>query len=614
MQKGDVRLSPLVNFTGTKAAIEAIADPVEGMIAQQTDSPYEIGRYANSAWVWGGGGAVDSVSGDGVDNTDPANPVLTYPTAGDIGAEPAKGVDDNFVTDAQLAALHAQNTDTNLGALSAKNPPLDADKAVYRDSNAADALVTSTWTQIKAFLKTYFDGLYAGIAASVHNNLSGLQGGTTAEYYHQSAADRGFTTQATATGMTILTVASNAIQEFTGSLNQTIVMPVVSTLRIGRQFTIDNNSSGILTVISSGGNLIQTMAAGTSAVFTVILITGTAAASWDVVYSTSPANITDLTDAGDSALHYHAADRNLANVTNPTAASAAFDAAVKTKGDTLYSTLASMSAANAALLVGTTALTTLHRHDLTNSAISPTIAAVTAAINTRYLADISGLTASRQFILPTCAVGDVIELKITTGDDAYELIIIGAATVTIEGGGAATEWSRLFITGEAIRLLATSATNWMVENDDRKPCAGLMERVTSNQYANTAATQTTADWNQATIDKGNICDLTNNVFKIRRAGNYLYSAAYMPIVGISDQKYIRVYVLLGATNIAHAGNRAAMSGSSLVGCTIANRTVVCVFGDTLKMQFVSEETDRGLIGNGAAFEGSNYFNVTEILP
>jgi hypothetical protein len=34
----------------------------------------------------GEGGGVESVSGDGVDNTDPANPVVSYPTPGDIGA------------------------------------------------------------------------------------------------------------------------------------------------------------------------------------------------------------------------------------------------------------------------------------------------------------------------------------------------------------------------------------------------------------------------------------------------------------------------------------------------------------------------------------------------
>jgi len=69
-----------------------------------------------------------------------------------------------------IAKKHTQNTDTALGAVGTKNPPIDADKALYRDSTASDALVTSTWTQIKAFLKTYFDTLYN---LYVHPNHSG---------------------------------------------------------------------------------------------------------------------------------------------------------------------------------------------------------------------------------------------------------------------------------------------------------------------------------------------------------------------------------------------------------------------------------------------------------
>jgi len=51
-----------------------------------------------------------------------------------------------------LASGHTQNTDTNLGALGTKNPPIDADKVIYRDSTASDALVTSTFAQLKIFL------------------------------------------------------------------------------------------------------------------------------------------------------------------------------------------------------------------------------------------------------------------------------------------------------------------------------------------------------------------------------------------------------------------------------------------------------------------------------
>ncbi len=65
---------------------------------------------------------------------------------------------------------HTQGTDTSLGVVGTKNPPIDADKVIYRDSTASDALVTSTWTQVKAFLKTYFDTLYN---LYVHPNHSG---------------------------------------------------------------------------------------------------------------------------------------------------------------------------------------------------------------------------------------------------------------------------------------------------------------------------------------------------------------------------------------------------------------------------------------------------------
>ena len=91
----------------------------------------------------------------------------------------------------------------------------------------------------------------------------------------------GYTTTATAAGTTTLTVSSNYKQYFTGSTTQTVVLPVVSTLTLGHTFEIHNNSSGSLTVNSSGSNLVGTIQANTTAVCTCILVTGTTAASWD---------------------------------------------------------------------------------------------------------------------------------------------------------------------------------------------------------------------------------------------------------------------------------------------------------------------------------------------
>ena len=84
-------------------------------------------------------------------------------------------------TDAQVAATvsasHSSGLDTALGTLGTKNPPVDADKLIYRNSESSDVLVTATWTQIKAFLKTYFDGIYATVGSShTHSNQAILDG------------------------------------------------------------------------------------------------------------------------------------------------------------------------------------------------------------------------------------------------------------------------------------------------------------------------------------------------------------------------------------------------------------------------------------------------------
>lgn len=95
----------------------------------------------------------------------------------------------------------------------------------------------------------------------------------------------GYTTTATAATTTTLTVGSTQLQYFTGSTTQTVKLPVVSTLVLGQQFTIHNNSTGVVTVQSSGANSIQAMAANTQLTATVISTSGTGTASWDSVYS-----------------------------------------------------------------------------------------------------------------------------------------------------------------------------------------------------------------------------------------------------------------------------------------------------------------------------------------
>lgn len=91
----------------------------------------------------------------------------------------------------------------------------------------------------------------------------------------------GYATTATSAGTTVLTVASKYQQFFTGSTTHTVTMPVASTLVVGWKIRVVNNSSGIVTVQSSGANTIYAVPAGGDVIFTCILASGTTAASWD---------------------------------------------------------------------------------------------------------------------------------------------------------------------------------------------------------------------------------------------------------------------------------------------------------------------------------------------
>ena len=112
--------------------------------------------------------------------------------------------------------------------------------------------------------------------------LTTAQGGTGATSLAAATiATQGYTTTATAAGTTTLTVSSTQLQFFTGTTTQTVTLPVASTLTAGQRFEIHNNSTGSVTVNSSGANLVATVLANTTVVCTCILTSGTTAASWD---------------------------------------------------------------------------------------------------------------------------------------------------------------------------------------------------------------------------------------------------------------------------------------------------------------------------------------------
>ena len=125
-----------------------------------------------------------------------------------------------------------------------------------------------------------------GTAANVTGTVAVANGGTGKTTAPAAMANlMGYTTTATAAGTTTLTNTSSFYQVFTGTTTQTITLPVTSTLQTGWTFHICNNSTGNLTVNSSGANLVITVIPGTTVMVTCIGTALTTAADWEAGFT-----------------------------------------------------------------------------------------------------------------------------------------------------------------------------------------------------------------------------------------------------------------------------------------------------------------------------------------
>lgn len=175
----------------------------------------------------------------------------------------------------------------------------------------------------------------------------------------------GYSSTITAGGTTILTVLSYYWQFFTGTTTQTTIMPLTSTLAAGMTWSIVNNSSGSVTIQSSGLNTIVTLAAGEVGLITCILNSGTTAASWNAIVSSIGGGVTSITGTANQIIASSATGavtlstpQDIAPASSPTFVN------VKLTGSTQHGVLigeGSASALNSVLLaagqvlVGTTA-------------------------------------------------------------------------------------------------------------------------------------------------------------------------------------------------------------------------------------------------------------------
>lgn len=153
---------------------------------------------------------------------------------------------------------------------------------------------------------------------------------------------------------------------------------------------------------------------------------------------------------------------------------------------------------------------------------------VTATVNTMHGLDIDGMTAARDFVLPTAAsTGDRVGVFVTTDAPTTVANVLqiksGAAGDLINGTDhSSTIWSSLLIKGECLifRCIDGSTVDWIVEYDGRIPMHGSAadtQTVTSN------GSYVTVDFSALTVkaNVGNIIDSTNDRIYARRAANFL---------------------------------------------------------------------------------------------
>lgn len=240
-----------------------------------------------------------------------------------------------------------------------------------------------------------------------------------------------------------------------------------------------------------------------------------------------------------------------------------------------------------------------------------TTANVTAAVNAHYVCTIAGLTANRNFVLPSpTAVGDRVQVTVTDGDADYALIVIGNTGVTINGGSAATEWSRLINANESVEFVATSSSNWQVSNDRRVPCSMRMELTTDadGETAFVWSVPTSLGGAWTTISATGITtDTANSRATIRRAGKYICTMNGRTKDAMADGNDLSIRLYDGANVIARSGAYAAAAGNSLqlVAVSLADLSV----SDVIQYQF---QTSSGGLGmRGAA--GITLFTFAEQL-
>jgi hypothetical protein len=209
-------------------------------------------------------------------------------------------------------------------------------------------------------------------------------------------------------------------------------------------------------------------------------------------------------------------------------------------------------------------------------------------------------TADRTYTLPAnAAVGDRIGICVTAGNASYELIIKPAASDTINGGSAAAEWSRLFITGECVILRCTTVNSaWTVEHDGRKIAKFFMELTTLADGENLAtytvptAAATPGAWT-ARYDIGSLTTVASSLITARRACKMQLNAQGANKDAGTAGKYATVLLTLNGTTTSIISRNDTLNSAFGSAQPSVGRLVDLAAGDTVTYQYRNEEAGLG---------------------
>lgn len=294
-------LTGFVAGAGTVTATDSIFAAIQKLAANDATNANLTGPITSVGNVT----SVASQTGTGSTFVMNTSPTLITPVLGVASATSLNGLTITPATAMTLTILNGKTLTVNNSLLLSGT---DGTVMTFPTSSATIARIDSgqTFTGVQVFTSPslttpVITGIPTGTGVSALATVNTLALRDANGNLLASNMIEGYTTTVTAAGITTLLVSSTYNQFFTGATTQTVTLPVTSTLTLGQQFYFANNSTGAITLQSSGVNAVQIIYPGAVAIVTCILTSGTTAASWSVVYdtlavSTNTANTSVLRD------------------------------------------------------------------------------------------------------------------------------------------------------------------------------------------------------------------------------------------------------------------------------------------------------------------------------